>query len=62
MGTASFVGAFLGTTLAIYIQSVAGWRWVFIPSAVVGLAVALLDYVGLKTPNQMSMEVPGKIK
>lgn len=61
VSTASYAGAFLGTALAIYIQTLAGWRWVFVPSAAVGLAVSSLTFIALKTPNQMNIEIPGKI-
>lgn len=61
VSTASYVGAFAGTGLAIYVQENYGWRYVFVPASVVGLGVATLVFWQLKTPKEHSIEIPGKV-
>ena len=58
ISTAPYVGALAGTGIAIYIQDIyMYWRLVFVPFGILGAIVALVIQIGLKTPQEMNIEI-----
>jgi OPA family glycerol-3-phosphate transporter-like MFS transporter 1/2 len=62
VSTASYVGALGGTTLAIYIQDRYGWKYVFLPAGLVGLAISVIFYFTIKMPKELNIEISGNLQ
>jgi len=60
LSTSVFVGGAAGTALAVYLQSQYGWRMVHVPSSVIAVALGLLVYCVLLSPEEKHMAIPGK--
>ena len=62
MSTAPFVGGLAGTALAIYIQDVYGWRFVFLPAGCAGTIIALTTLMVVRMPKEVQISIPGSIQ
>lgn len=60
LSTSVYVGGFFGTALAVHLQYSYGWRMVFLPSSVVAVALGVLVYCVLLSPEDKHVIVPGK--
>ncbi|CAG7835331.1 unnamed protein product [Allacma fusca] len=60
MSTSVFVGGALGTALAVQLQSSYGWKMVHVPPGVAAVALGVLVYCVLYTPEEKHMSIPGK--
>lgn len=59
-GTSAFAGGILGTSLAVYLQSMYGWRAVHVMPSLLCMCFGLLVMLVLRTPEELSVAVPGK--
>ena len=62
ISTAPYAGALAGTALAIYVQDVYGWRYVFLPAGCAGAACAALALAAVRMPKELHIDIPGNIQ
>ncbi len=62
ISTSPYVGALAGTALAIYIQDRHGWRFVFLPSGIAGIVIAVVVFFTAKMPKEVNMEISGNLQ
>ena len=62
ISTAPYVGALAGTALAIYVQDVYGWRYVFLPAGCAGVACAALALAAVRMPKERQIDIPGNLQ
>ena len=62
ISTAPYVGALAGTTLAIYVQDVYGWRYVFLPAGCAGIISAITAFMAIRMPKELQISIPGNIQ
>lgn len=60
LSTSVYVGGVFGTALAVHLQYTHGWRMVFLPSSVVAVALGVIVYCVLMSPEDKHILVPGK--
>ncbi|CAL8143717.1 unnamed protein product [Orchesella dallaii] len=60
LSTSVYVGGAAGTALAVHLQYYYGWRMVFLPSAVVAVALGVVVYCVMQSPDEKHITVPGK--
>ncbi|XP_066955094.1 uncharacterized protein [Macrobrachium rosenbergii] len=59
-GTCCFAGGLAGTGLAVWVQSVYGWKLIFIPPAIIVTLLGVLCFLVAYPPEARGLSVPGR--